>query len=330
MGDSFSRKPEYGGFLPLELNNTGEMFGKHEPHVKRFNSVKAAFQYLTDNQVVKEMYIPYYYCPSTIDAIVRMGIKVHFYHIGNDLLPADVEDKEGIAFMPVNYFGVRTEEINLLAKKFRNAVVLIDRAHAFFDEPVFGDRVYNVYSAKKFFGIPDGAYLVGKDIQESKKTFSLSSEYSGYLLTTYEEGTNKTYQMKKQSDRYIEEHYDGMSSLAYGLLCNVDYQRVKDVRAKNYATLHGMLKEKNALSLPDECAAYHYPMYIPKTGRILKKRLVEQKIYVPTLWNGRDLLKDGNGFELGMMEDALFLPVDQRYNMEDMKFIAKEVLSAGE
>lgn len=326
MSDAFVRKTEYGGFLPLELNNSGELFEKYEPYVMRFNSVKASLRHLIKTLRIKELFVPYYYCPSTTEAIRQTGVNVLFYHIGKSLLPMDVVDKKESAFLLVNYFGVKTEEIDRIAKQFNNAIVLIDRAHSFFDEPVFQRRVFNIYSAKKFFGVPDGSYIVGSVINARKPAFSFSSEYSGYLLTTYEEGTNKTYLAKKQSDKYIAEHHGEMSLLAYGLLRNVDYSKVRAVREANFVTLHNSLKNYNELSLPETCVPYHYPLYIPQIGRRIKKALIERRIYVPTLWNGPELLIEGNGFELGMKDDAVFLPVDQRYTKDDMLFIGEEVL----
>ena len=46
-----------------------------------------------------------------------------------------------------------------------------------------------------------------------------------------------------------------------------------------------------------------------------------------TLWRGEDLMRDGNAFELSMSDDAVFLPVDQRYDDDDMNYIADTVLS---
>lgn len=327
MSDSFKRKAEYGGFLPLELNDSGELFAKYEPHVMRFNSVKAGLCHLIKDLRIKELYVPYYYCPSTTEAIRQTGVRVLFYHIGEDLLPEKIVDREGSAFLLVNYFGIKTEEINRIAKGFQNAIVLVDRAHSFFDDPLFRKNVYNIYSAKKFLGVPDGSYVVGSEINAGKPDFSFSSEYSDYLLTAYEEGTNKTYLAKKQSDQFIAKHYGEMSLLAYGILRNVDYSRVRAAREGNYSVLHSKLKEYNALSLPETSVPYHYPLFLPVYGEAVKKGLVEQKIYVPTLWDGNDLLKEGNEFELGMMKNAVFLPVDQRYNSDDMLFISEKVKS---
>ena len=98
-------------------------------------------------------------------------------------------------------------------------------------------------------------------------------------------------------------------------------------RKSNFRCLNEKLSGWNELSLPEVCAAYQYPLYIPAKGRELKRKLIEKKIYVPTLWRGEDLMRDGNAFELSMSDDAVFLPVDQRYDDDDMNYIADTVLS---
>ena len=44
-----------------------------------------------------------------------------------------------------------------------------------------------------------------------------------------------------------------------------------------------------------------------------------------TLWSGENLLNNGNGFELDMSKHCIFLPIDQRYNESDIRYIARKV-----
>ena len=196
-----------------------------------------------------------------------------------------------------------------------------------FSDPVMKDGVYLLYSAKKFFGIPDGAYLIGKNIISDEYTAGTSINYSHFLLVSYEAGTNAAYQMKKDSDRFIADNPGSMSKLALGLLKNVDYDSVFARRENNYSYLHERLKDVNQLNLPKISCPYHYPLLISGKGRQIKCDLISNKIYVPTLWNGDDLLKHGNTFELFMFHDAVFIPVDQQYDENDMEYLAEFISS---
>lgn len=320
-------RAEYGGFLPLELNEGQEYFSRYADCLRRYNSIKAALYYLIDVLSISRIYIPYYYCPTTTLAIKSTGVDVAFYHISRDLLPENLSDEEGSAVLLVNYFGVRSEEIKSLTERFKKATVIVDNAHAFFSAPIMRDGVCQVYSAKKFFGIPDGAYLIGQTVSPQKEAAGNSHGYADYLLLTYEAGTNAAYQKKKAADQVIENHPGTMSSLSLGLLRNVDYTSVRNRRESNFSCLHERLGQLNELSLPDTCAAYQFPFLMTGRGRELKRRLVENKIYVPTLWKGEELLQNGNAFELSMSDDAVFLPVDQRYDGNDMRYIADFLMS---
>ena len=57
--------------------------------------------------------------------------------------------------------------------------VIIDNAQAFYSK--HQDRAYSFNSARKFFGVPDGAYLFGK--AKLKKRFPLATSLSTESIT---------------------------------------------------------------------------------------------------------------------------------------------------
>lgn len=325
MKSGIRPKTEYGGFLPLELNPGSEYFSVESGCLMRFNSVKASLFYLFEMIGCSHIYIPYYYCPSTTETIKKVVPTVSFYHVSENLEPLDVPDERGIAVLLVDYFGIKNEEMIRWAHKFCHANVILDRAHDFFTEPLLGNNIYNIYSAKKFFGIPDGAYLISNDLLPFVEVETDSYGYADYLILTYEQGTDVAYKRKKEADQKIAENYGGMSKLSRGLLRNVDYKRVRISRESNYKILHGLLGNMNELKLPEMAAAYQYPLLISNIGTIIKKGLVADRIFVSTLWIGSELMQNGNEFELNMAENCIFLPMDQRYNEQDMRYIAEKV-----
>ncbi len=325
MDDESWTRNEYGGFLPLELNSGKEFFEEYNQMLLRFNSVKASLAYLLDRISCKKIYVPYYYCPSTSDAIQRTGVDICYYHIDEGLIPIDITDEKESCVLLVDYFGVRSEQIDAFAKSFKYAEVVIDRAHSFYTEPIMGQHIHNVYSAKKFFGVPDGSYLISMNTVDLRQIPTEAYTYAGYLIRAYEEGTDAAYIMKKEADKILADNYNCMSKLAVGLLKNVDYEWVAERRGKNYRIFHDIFRNINGLELPDECIAYQYPLLIREKGLQIKRKLIEDKIFVSTLWSGENLLNNGNGFELDMSKHCIFLPIDQRYNESDIRYIARKV-----
>ncbi len=314
-------KEEYGGFLPLELNTGEEFFSEYSKNLSRFNTVKAAFDYLIRQISPSKIWIPYYYCPSTTEAIRRTGVEICFYHIDEGLMPENIPDENGSIVLLIDYFGVCGRKIKKIAETFSKAEIILDLAHAFFEKPLIKGNIHNVYSAKKFFGVPDGAYLISQFAARNNAKPTNAGSYAGYLIKAFEEGTNASYHLKKETDSLLEAHYGTMSRLSEGLLRNVDYERVRKKREENYRVLFKAFLEFNELSIPEMIPAYQFPLLLSDRGKEIKKVLIEQKIYVSTLWSGKELLEKGNSFELNMMNNAVFLPMDQRYNSEDMNYI---------
>ena len=325
MVDIRRTKPEYGGFLPLELNPGKEYFAKHEKSLRRFNSAKAGIEYLINRIGKKRIYIPYYYCPSTTAAIKETGIEVCFYHINKDLESEHIEDEGNSIILIVDYFGICAEKVNAFVAGIKKADVIIDRAHNFFEEPIKGDNIHNVYSAKKFFGVPDGAYVVSKIVVPDVEALSESYGYADYLILTYELGTNAAYQKKKDADQTIGKNHAEMSKLAKGLLENVDYERVRKQRENNYKMMYEAFRDINNLTLPTVAVPYQFPLLLNGKGRKIKNQLVEDHIFVSTLWSGEELRENGNEFEISMTEDCVFLPIDQRYDETDINYIVSVV-----
>ena len=326
MNKKWVRKDEYGGFLPLELNEGEEYFVAYEKYLSRFNSVKASFDYLLKNIQVNKIYIPYYYCPSTTEAIKKMGVEVIYYHINSSFLPMEIPDESDAAVLLVDYFGVCNSKIIEIIQQMKHSEIVVDRAHSFFAEPILQAKVHNVYSARKFFGVPDGSYIISKSINPFMDKLSEAFSYSKYLVETYEMGTNYAYKDKKIADEMIAENYSSMSKLSHGILKNVNYECVIERRRINYSKLYSILSKYNELDIDDNLIVYQFPLLINKWGREIKRQLIGERIYVSTLWASDKIEKNANFFEKKMRDHCIFLTVDQRYNEEDMEYIAKMVI----
>ena len=58
----------------------------------------------------------------------------------------------------------------------------------------------------------------------------------------------------------------------------------------------------------------------------VKLKLIEEKIYVPTLWPGVLDFNNLTQFERNLVDNLVLLPIDQRYDIEDMEYIVKVVM----
>ena len=322
MTEIIRTKKEYGGFLPLELNLGGKQSYYHEySNLLAFNTVKAALPLISRDLESKTLFAPYYLCPSVIKELEKSFEKVVFYYLDDNLLPK-IDTPNGKVVYLVDYFGIMDKKTQKYVADNPETIFLIDNAHSFYNRPIIRDNVYNLYSCKKFFGVPDGGYLIsGRKIgQVYEKTNS--SQISNYLIKSLEGGTNSCYKEKKAVDEYINNNYSGISIFAEELLARIDYERIKEIRKRNFNTYQQYFAEKTHIKCEKESIPYIYPLDV---GKNIKEKVIKEKIYVPTLWSQCLDKQFDNTLEQKMASDTLFLPLDQRYEEKDIEFIVKKV-----
>jgi dTDP-4-amino-4,6-dideoxygalactose transaminase len=69
-----------------------------------------------------------------------------------------------------------------------------------------------------------------------------------------------------------------------------------------------------------------YPFVIEQGD--LKQKLISQKIYVPTLWRNVYQTTNAGSMEQYFADHLCALPIDQRYDLDDMKYIVKLINKA--
>ena len=104
---------------------------------------------------IKNLYTKYF-TPTVTD---NLKIPHEKYNVDNNFYPILKINKlkKNEAILYPNYFGINDKNVNKLTKIFKN--IIIDNVHAFYQKKNFQDTIY---SPRKFFGVPDGAYLKTK------------------------------------------------------------------------------------------------------------------------------------------------------------------------
>ena len=305
----------YGGYLPLELRKGTDYFSSFP--AMRFNCANAAVDHVLSVTGTKKIYVPYYMCPNICANLDAKDISVIYYHIGEDLLPEAQDFDEGSCVYVTDYFGIMGGKTDKLIASLADHYVIADFCHSFFHKPVLKDNVYCIYSARKFFGVPDGAYLVNSRIVSDfeEESDNCSSDYSAYLIKSLEHGTDYSYAEKKQADEIIKTNKGKMSILSRRILCSVDYEDVRSIRQNNARLYDEAFGKINSIHMEEGCSPYMYPLNV---GKDIRSCLVEDKIFTPTLW-GQLLSDEFTGTkEFALTSETVFLPVDQRYGKEDI------------
>jgi hypothetical protein len=303
-----------GGYFELELNDGYE----YHTTAIRLNSGRNAFEYILRAKGYIKIYLPYYVCDAMLQPITKLGLSYQQYRIDENLEPRyDLLDlKKDEAFVYINYFGLKDKYIETLVKQKPN--VIIDNAQAFFSRPK--EAVDTFYSARKFFGVPDGAYLY-TDTQYGKP---LKHDYSNkrftHLIRRIEYGPEKGYRNYVENEgRFNNLPLRKMSNLTLSLLKSINYPEIARRRRENYFTLEKGLGHYNIFKyIPaDSEVPMLYPFFTEADG--IRDYLIREKVFIPQYWPNVLNWTPKNTFEYKLANNLIPLPVDQRYSLADMK-----------
>jgi hypothetical protein len=182
------------------------------------------------------------------------------------------------------------------------------------------------YSPRKFFGLPDGAYLYTDHYLHEPLEQDRSEARFEHLLLRLEYGPEQGYATYLRNSRALGAlPIRRMSALTQRLLRNIDYAQVCRKRRENYMTLHERLGSLNRLrlALSDSQVPMVYPFHagVPE----LRQQLIENRIYVAQYWPNVGQWTQETDLERDYAENIVPLPIDQRYSCSHMERILSVV-----
>lgn len=311
---------EIGGYIEIGRGRGAE----YHKNAVALNCGRSCVEYLIRAKKIKKLYIPYFLCASVRNLCEKCGCEYELYNITNDFIP-DLKKipKENEFVFVINYYGQLTKKtIGEIKGKYKN--IIMDNTQNFFGMPQ--DGIDTLYSCRKFFGVPDGAYLYTDSHLDDELETDVSYGKMQFLLGRLELGAEKFYhEYVENNSKFAKENMKYMSMLTHTLLGNEDYDFVKNRRTENFKFLHNELKSKNMLNLIVPDGPFMYPLLL-ENGEFVKSKLIEKKIFVPTLWPAVFDVADQNSIESYYSKNIVPIPIDQRYGTEEMKYIV-EVLS---
>lgn len=329
---------EYGGCLHFEglisqfRNGQGEYYRTYQECKVDVDSGRSAIQYILETGFYRRIWLPVYNCPLVVQRIERANkdIEIVWYNLNKDFSPAIEESnlQENDLFLWVNYCGVMPQSLIDYVADMQNrtkADVIIDNIPAYFSEPRM--NVFNIYSCRKFLGVPDGGHIIKDAIKKQKlESYSTAENYL-YLLRAAESGSNSVYKNYLQSESRFSDSNTayGMPYLTYLFLQNLDYEQIKKKRKNNFDVLHRALSQSNRMCFDSNTTTPSVYPYL--TNDIyLRQALLNNRVYVSRFWKHVLTNEKSNDFERDLAEYLIPLPIDQRYSTLDMEYLAQLVL----
>ena len=308
---------EIGGYFGLEEFSGSEYY----PELIAVNHACNGLAYLIKSLRITKLYLLCWLCSSVSSLCEREACNFEYYHSGADFLPKFAKSLgEGEYLYVVNYYGQLSDEV-IRSLKAQHKNIILDNVQAFFARPVEG--VDTLYTCRKFFGVPDGGYVATDSRLDVPLAQDVSMNRMKHVLGRYEVCASEYYSDFSANEKtYRELPLLGMSKLTHNLLRAIDYESVRTKREENYAYLHENLADTNRLKLRNAAGPYMYPYYCEDGARV-RKALQAKKIYISTLWP--TIPEESSGEEKDLAVNILPLPVDQRYTLEDMEYVLKEL-----
>ena len=304
---------DFGGFLGLEVPRPGALL--HD-RALALASGRACLHRILRQVQPPRIHIPFYVCDAVVQACVAAGVPYEFYGIDAGLAPlGDPRGDEREVMLVVNYFGLMTSTVAGL----QSPTVIVDDSQAFYRQG--SKETWSFNSARKFFGVPDGAYLYGPVDSGEERLTSVTGDYR-HLVSRLTGDGQEAYAEYVAHEASFTAEVRTISPLSDRLLRAVDYEGVARTRRQNFAVLDACFARMNRLERRLESS--DVPLYYPllPLRPVAHERLWQEGIFVPRLWP-EVMTREGHNFadERLLAAEVLPLPVDQRYTEDDMMLL---------
>lgn len=311
-----------GGYFSLEIPRYEEF---HKDAL-RLNTGRNCLEYILRARQYKKVYIPYYTCEAVLEPFRRLAIEYSFYHIDINLeIRGTIKPASDEAILYTNYYGLKQKYVEKLVAIYGNHLI-VDNTQAFYAKHFKGIDTF--YTCRKFFGVPDGAYLYTDTLSDIPIERDISWNKMAHLLKrldlSAEEGFSDFHDAENRLDN---SPIMLMSNLTERIMQSINYSEVAEKRRSNYNLLHQHLKETNRLnlSLDGNTVPMVYP-YWPDNS-CLRSYLMKHKIYVANYWPNVKQWTIPDDFEWNIAHSMLPLPIDQRYGDAEMIALVNQIIS---
>ena len=315
-----------GGYYDLEL----PLCANEYRNGIRLATGRMCLEYILRVRQYKHVYMPYYTCEVMLRPMQALNIDYTFYSIDGNLEPLELPTlNENEAFVYVNYFGLKDDGVSRLAERYGKQLI-VDNALAFYSKQKGGDQFFTAY---KFFGVSDGAYLEMNESNPFELLLDLPQDTSfgrmKHLLwridTCAEDGFPEFHRSKASMEELA---ISRMSNLTQRILGTINYDEVATRRRANYSLLQWALKDVNMLSVANRpLREGEVPMVYPLLLKddSMRNKMFDERVYPARYWpNVLDWCKE-NSIEYQLAKNILALPIDQRYGEEEMQIMIKMI-----
>lgn len=303
---------------------------------------------LNPDKTVPVVLMPAYCCHSMVDPFEKAGWKVVFYRLNEDLT-VDLEYLSNLlltllpkAVLTMNFYGSAStvDAVNLIKNHYPECTCIEDFSHCTFSfEDIYNMQVdYYITSIRKSVGVCDGSLIVSKHsldethIEDGETAFVRARRYCQKLKAkyTYSQAADQKNiflpvlrEQEGELDAFVGVHR--ISKIGKEMLSVINGGYIRYARQKNMAHILELLKDHvESVSGIERClngAPFSLPILVKNRDEV-QQRLALRGVYAPVLWPICDEARAVCPVSARMADEMLSIPIDQRYNYDDIEDIA--------
>jgi len=294
--------------------------------------------------------LPSLACDSMVLPFKLFNHRVIFYKLQNDfsidtndLLEklSSFKNNKSILLLYMNYFGneaMPLKELNKLKENFSNLIFINDITQTFFvKEKTDFIPHYVIASLRKWIAIPDGG-LLWNNIPLRYSSFLNDNRFFNKRLSAQ----NMRYEFLENGDLSLKPEFRHifstvsdiidesseiarMSEYSYQLAKKENLDEISRKRTKNAQVLIKELGGEVSFIQKDANKCNLYVGVLIEDRNRVQAELAKEGIFSTIIWPLSDEQKKTDDFAKYVEEHMLAIYCDQRYNEDDMKYVASEI-----
>ena len=306
------------------------------------SAIRGAIFLALKNATVKNAWVPFYSCPSMIKPFHDAGVDVHYYGMGYDLAePSGLPEKlDNSIFLFTHYFGKYNRRIvsYLEAARTSNTTVIEDVVQSCMNpnQGKVGDYVVN--SLRKFLPIPDGAILVGPQVNEielqppDEKFISLSL-IAKIIRADAAESDIRHLAYKEEAEQILNKSQNlrRISNFSEYFLRKFDLAKIHTVRRQNWQFLSECFKSDRLTKtgikpLYNNITVSEIPLLFPVVVDMSQRdailaELRSKNVFCPVHWRLDRPEQNWLLPDYHLSQSLFSIPVDQRMSTSSLEHL---------
>ena len=285
--------------------------------------------------------LPSFTCDTVVAPFIQAGYEVHYYQVSKALATSsdhilNTAFEYGASIVLFHrYFGFDTLDcqIDIMCERLREAEIstIEDCTQCLYSMIPRGDADYYVGSIRKWAGTPDGGFAVCRAGKFTKKPLcsdvelehaKVSASYAKYEYIIHHHGDkSRVLAMYREAEDILDNQSTvfAISDTSATVQANLDMEALVMKRRNNYKLLEESLASKvyRVFSLKEGVVPLYFPILVDDRVS-LQRCLIDNAVYAPIVWPKDKCQPIQSNETEHLYQHMLCIPIDQRYDKDDM------------